>query len=175
MRETSETKIHDQTITTEVNSTGSLTHITGIAQGVTEVTRIGDRLWPKSLTVQLCLKNGNASAAASCNRVMIVRSRLQRALTSSDLPAVQGITDYNKIFVLYDKYITVTGPDGAGPQSVTRKIFIKKKRFLRLEYAAASTVTVMNGVYIWLVGDFAAANAAAPDIEIQTHMAYNDL
>ncbi len=172
----SETKHKDTTITVEVNSAKSITHLTPIAQGTTETTRIGDKLHPIGLTVHMCLGNSNAGInGASCSRIMIARSRLGRALTVSDFPVLQGITDYNKIFVLYDKYITVTGPDGAGPQSIARKIFIKKKRFLRCEYAPGSTTTVLNGVYLYTVGDFAAANGNAPDLEAQCHLSFKDI
>ncbi len=172
----SETKHKDTTITVEVNTAKSITHLTPIAQGTSETTRIGDKLLPIGLTVNMCLKNANAGInGPSCSRIMIARSRLGRALTVSDFSVVQGITDYNKIFVLYDKYITVTGPDGAGPQSIARKIFIKKKRFLRCEYAPGSTTTVLNGVYLYTVGDFAAANGNAPDLEAQCHLSFKDI
>ncbi len=106
---------------------------------------------------------------------MIVRSRLpDRFLVVGDMPTLLGKTNYNNIFVLYDKFLTVTGNAGSGPQSITRKVFIKKKRFLRLTFAAGTLID-LNGVYFYRVGDKAAANADAPDIQASFDLSFKDV
>ncbi len=173
----SETKHSANTVSTEINTTGTITHLTSINQGTTEITRIGDKITPTSLTIKFCLENKNAGAIfASCVRLMIVRSRIpDRFLVAGDMPStILSKSDYNKIFVLYDKLMTVTGGDGGGPQAITRKVFIKKKRFLRLTYVAGGNID-LNGVYFYRVGDKAPANADAPDIQAAFDLSFKDV
>ncbi len=173
----SETKFDEGSFITEINTTKAIQRLANVGQGLTETTRIGDKITPVGLNVKFCIKNNNAGInGTSCSRLMIVRSRIpDRVLAVTDMPGLLNKTDYNKIFVLYDKIFTVTGPDGSGPQNVSRKIFIKKKRFLRLEYVAGSSDTALNMPYVYVVGDFAAANGNAPDIELMYNLSYKDI
>ncbi len=172
----SETKHRSTQINAEVNNIGAITHLSGISQGSTETTRVGDKITPVSLTWKFCLENINVgSQLPSCVRLMIVRSRIpDRFLVVADLPTLLGKSDYNNIFVLYDKYLTVSGNAGAGPQSITRKVFIKKKRFLRLTYKA-TTLIDLNGIYFFAVGDTAPANANSPDIKGNFELSFKDI
>ncbi len=173
----SETKFDEGSFSFEINTTKTIQRLANVGQGVTEITRVGDKITPIGLNIKFCISNANAGInGPSCSRLMIVRSRIpDRVLAVTDMPGLLNKSDYNKIFVLYDKYFTVTGPDGSGPQSITRKIFIKKKRFLRLEYVAGSSDTALNMPYVYVVGDFAAANGNAPDIKLMYNLSYKDI
>ncbi len=172
----SETKHRHVDINIEINNVSSITHLSGVAQGTTEITRVGDKITPVALTWKYCLENINVgSQLPACVRLMIVRSRIpDRLLVITDLPTLLGKSDYNKIFVLYDKMMTVTGNAGAGPQSITRKVFIKKKRFLRLTYVAGGVID-LNGVYFYAIGDTAAANANSPDLKAAFDLSFKDV
>jgi len=172
----SETKHSSIAISTEINTTATITHLSNIGQGTTEITRIGDKITPVSMTIKYCLENANiGSQKPSCSRIMIVRSRLpDRFLVAADCPSLLGKSNYNRIFVLYDKLLSVTGNAGAGPQSIVRKVFIKKKRFLRLTYQAGGNID-LNGLYFYRIGEFAPASADAPDFKGEFDLSFKDV
>lgn len=176
LRDTSETKYVASAINVEANTTGNLTNVTVINQGTKETERIGDKIWPDSMTMKFCLENNNVTTQTACVRLMIVRSRLAKtALVVGDFPGLLARTDYNTMFVLYDKFLVVGGTSSAGPQTISRKIFIKKKRFLRMEYLAANNTIALNGIYIYIVSDAAPASVIAPDITALTTLAFKDI
>ncbi len=177
LRNISEVKRHNRNLNIEVNTGGQVMALSAVGQGVALTQRIGEKIWPRSLTILMNLENLNVGAQiGSVARVMIVRSRLHRALIPSDMPAtVSATSDYTKFFVLYDKWLTVSGNAGAGPQTIVRKVHIGRKRFLRVEFEGTLTTVGAHLLYAFFIGDVTAGNVNAPDIEFSSSLSYNDL
>jgi len=176
VRDMAEVKHLTTTGVLEINTLGFLSHVSGVGAGSNSNSRIGSKLRPLSLTMKLCVQNDNTGiAGSSCFRLMIVRARVNAALALADMPNLLDTANYAKYFVLYDKFMTITGPAGGGPQVLSRKIFIKAKRFLEIQYDGASSTVGNNLIYVYFVGDHAVTDGRAPDADWSTLLSFNDL
>ncbi len=172
IEKTAETKNFSAFLSNQsVGTTQVLNHLTGVPSGTNESTRIGNKWRPQGLAFRYCIKQNNATAAPICIRIMIVRARRVDALGITDLPLINATSDYTRIFVLYDKMHTVSGANSTGPNVITRKGFIQKKRLLQMESDVGSTTNIKNSCYLMHVSD---NNVLTPSITWLTNLTFID-
>ncbi len=156
---------------TNITATQQLVGLTEVPIGTLTNERIGNKWRPQGLSFRYCIRRDANTSVGACIRIMIVRSRLVDALVITDFPLLNKTSNYNRIFVLYDKIHVVTGATGAGPQVITRKGFIKKKRLLEMVSSFASTTNIKNALVLMFVTD---AGSLYPTIEGSFNLTFID-
>lgn len=168
-----ETYHHDVTVAygTDVGTTTNFTDLTNISQGDGDGERLGDRLRPKSLKIQLYANGGGASATSSTiglMRIMVIRWKpdtANQALTSNtqiletadaNSLLLRDETERRKFSVLWDKTFRLSG-DSANTQhhlQISKWLKLAKTPVIYNE----GLTTGSNKLYVLVVGTSLSAN-----------------
>lgn len=168
-------------------------HITDIAQGITDTTRVGDELTLKHIKVRGAVFNGATNNSndiriivfqyKNSDNIPVCDNLLQNTVMSGNTRSAYSARqqDYlNEYIVLYDKtYPTEIGIPGAantGTSGQYHKLvefdvplkYAKKK----IQYEAATNNSV-NGIYVLVIGS-QASGASNPTVGLQWAVSYTD-
>lgn len=169
IRQTAEKKYYSfSSNTAPISDLGTLLRLTEVAQGTTDVTRIGDQLTIRSLQF-----NFSALVADSTNLLrLVIFQWFEQTGTIPTYPDMSQILidtgsgravfspyshDYRYDFkVLFDRTYVL---DGVQVPVITRKIFIKRfpPKHRKIQFVGASNTNYTNGLFALLVSDSAAA------------------
>lgn len=153
-----EKKIHDQAISYNVSDSGNMLCLNRIAQGTTQITRVGNAINPTYLGLRLDIAAPGA-AATSFLRCMVVQDKQQVSDTD---PAVVDVLEggettsfLNRDFlgrfkVMYDRTYSLT-TDGSNEARMVR-LNIPLNTEIRFNGTAATDYQ-KNAIYLLLVSD----------------------
>lgn len=129
------------------------------AQGVTESTFIGNKIYLKGIKLKMQADNSVGPSESLQMRVMILRAKAYRtttSLTKAELyetslyqNARTGLVDHTKAKVIYQKYITIT-PQYAN-QKITKKLSAYVKINKQFEFKDFTTDYEARGWNYYLV------------------------
>lgn len=161
-----------------VTNTGSVTQLTAVAQGDTDLTRNGNSIKPLSLLMKGEIQM-STSASNSVVRVMVFKDTQQVADTS---PSVGDVLDgsftnlylaplnnetVGRFKVIYDKLFRL---NIQGKSSAIINVYKKLYGHVRFN-GSASTDIQKGGIYLLVVGD---EPTNIPSITLQTRICYSD-
>lgn len=183
--------------TSATNSTGSVVLLSGMAQGLTFATRVGEMINPRKLEFRLdCtsaqILGGSIGVMFSTNLRVIVFQ--DRQIRTSTLPTVADVLEtvsynsplnhvginsrrfhilYDHIFELDPNYIVTTATQSANTfttqssQRVTKKIKLSGK----IAYTNASTGTERNNIYVLYLSD---QSGNSPSLNMYSRLIFED-
>ncbi len=175
-----ERKYIDGGIAGEVNTTGAVTFINGLAQGTTVLQRVGDQVKFTSLHLKYFMGHNAAGAQDQYIRIIAlidfqvngVIATVAQILESAIVNAHREIDFSRRFHVLYDK-MHAMAPAGASTNNIN-DVYLKMD--LKPEYfGTAATIAAINtgAVYILTISNIATASEP-PTINIQTRMRFID-
>jgi len=168
-------------------------HITDIAQGVTDTTRVGDELTLKHIQVRGCVFNGATNNTNDIRIIVfqyknsdnapIMDNLLQNSVISGTTRSAYSARaqDYmNEYIVLFDRvWHTEIGIPGAANygQSGAYSYYLNftvplKYAKKKIQYEAATNAAV-NGIYVMCIGS-QASGASNPTVALQWAVSYSD-
>lgn len=169
---------HDFTLNDTPSSTGSINHMSNIAQSDASTGRTGNSIFAKWLSVRY-LVNVNASATVTGLRIMIVMDRQQVGDTTPTIANVLDTAATNaylaflnpdtkgRFSVLYDKIETL---NITNQRAITRRVNIKLDKHIRFNGANATDIQ-KNGIYIIGLSNEA---TNTPGMAVEARLAYHD-
>lgn len=166
----------DTTVAVNVNTTGSVTLLNGMAQGTTASTRIGRRIQMKSIEFKLFVQ-ADSTALTNVTRYAIVLDKQSNgaAPAFTDIydaaapTALRNISNKARFWVLYDSGLQVCIGNSAtaaqGTDNTIRPLELYKRINIPVQYNAGSAGTVgdiqTNGLFFVAIGNIAAGTADA--------------
>lgn len=178
-----ETKYQD-TPTTGTNNwstTALQSDVTGILQGITQLTRLGANITPKKMEVMF---NAAAGSADSDNRLIIFVWKPDNAVAPvignilsngpSGIPDNNSLYNYNNRLqyrILYDQHFVLVAGTSSPNHSIAKKIVLYKNLPAETSYSLTLN-TGENHIYLLLLGSNAGVNA--PSINLIERIYYKD-
>lgn len=183
VRKEVETKYYDDYTSwsgTAIDWTGSLVRLTTIAQGTTDITRVGDKLTLRAVRIKL---NFVAADATQCMRLIVFQwypnTTLVTPTTANILNVVgspQGVNsmyihDYDNQFkVLYDRRIAMVLGQNNDYKAISINVPLKFAK-KTINFTAASTAG-SNHIYIMAISDSGAVGH--PSITMYSRVWFDD-
>lgn len=182
-----EKRIEDASSTT-ADSSGFVTSLSDCAQGLTDLTRVGNDIQPQRIRMRYQVKHVAGVLAYKSVRVCLVRDKQTIAggsppaaddiledVTLSNGSALNMVTFHeqeDRFEFLYDRVHDMAGDDDAVQTAVfTRSLKSKGKT----GYSGAGATTVNKNAYYWLVISDTAAASSPPLIYWNSEMIFTDL
>jgi hypothetical protein len=150
---------------TGVTTTGNLVQLTYPAQGITDITRIGDTIQPVSFEFQGQL---NAGDATNVTRLILFRWKplfgtntptisnavtgILQSVTVAPFASYQNdvVVDGKQAVILWDKYFDQSNATGTAVRSFKVKI---KKNLASMQFASGSTTNSTNQICLLAISD----------------------
>lgn len=179
-----ETKYHDTTLgtATAIDYNGSVQAVTNAAQGVTDQTRIGDKLQPIGIDIRM---NAYVGLSSCTIRTIIFRWKAQSTIDVLNVPnillstlvgTINGVNSpYNwdnraKFDILYDKTMKLYSGSTGNQQTVIK--IRKNLKHKKVNFYGGSATDCMNGLYIIFLSDTTLVNS--PNISAISRLYYKD-
>lgn len=140
-------------------TSGTLTELTSISQGVGDNERVGNKIQLQKIYVQKLLRvEDNVSVPHTTIRVLLVQSRAG-SLSTSDMPGFAQPVDLDKMIVLKDMMVNLssTGQNSSGtyfgsnPKRIKFNLRKLYKKFL--QYNDTVTTPANNPLYLYMFSD----------------------
>jgi len=169
-----ESKWYDTSLAgTSISSTALITPLDGIAQGVTQSTRVGDSIKASSLFIRYSLSR--VAGDSFCRIIHFIWKSNDVPTVAQVLQTASYISPLNRDFgfnirVLQDRLYTL-----ASGESALQVEKIAKKLWYTNRYDSdAVTTTSMNGLYSLMISDKVAAGGLEPVITYYARLSYKD-
>lgn len=173
-------KAVDQLFNTTVDSTGSVTHLTPVAQGDSNSERDGTVIFPKAISARILLNINPASTVNNFARLMLVQDKasngvaptIANILAAPAQPITSPLNTANKarFWIHFDRTYSLTN----GNQDAIVDKFYKKLRKMRTTYIGSTALVASAGtnqLYLVLISDQA---ATLPSLQVYTRVKYAD-
>jgi len=175
---------------TFASATLQITSVSDIAQGTTDITRIGDKLRPKALSLKLSIvRNPLTSNIVEFVRVCVIQWHPQFSLqppTATTLflndPATATITPFSEwivdgrsaFVVLFDKLFTMTGLTATTEGALAYFTNVRTTN-TPIEFINASATDALHKYYVlYICQTLNVANTTPPTIVLRTKLDFDD-
>lgn len=165
---------YDLDVTPTVDTTGTVTHLTGIAVGDGDNQRTGNSIFVRGMYIRFSMKI-NAVATASLIRILLVRDRQQVADTVPTIADVlEAVTpnaplnsnSVGKYDILWDRVVAL---QLANLDNKFLTKFIPCRSHVRFNGTAGTDIQ-RNGVYLMIFSN----DANAPTVTYSSRITYHD-
>ena len=157
-----------------------------INQGTTDITRTGDRIRAKRLSLAGRITGGTTQGGPLCCRLIVVCWNVPgvgavnvpvsgQVLQGSNnyLPFAAYSRDYGDQYqVVYDSIHSI---QAATTTSESQIIRMERDLTIDMEFAAGATTPMVNGLYLFFVTESAGVTTAQPNVYWQSTLWYEDL
>lgn len=170
--------------TTDASTTPNIFLLNGVAEGLTELSRNGNSIRPKSLAINAHFFRG-ITATFDLVRFMVVRDKdsagtaptiTEILATSAPLSHRNLGTDQNRFDILHDDLLLLSGTSAAGEQTTHTSKLVRIDMSLNklMKYDGGGATDVSWGALYAVVLGTVAAGTSATDTSINWQMTFID-